>query len=70
MNAAWYALRSKPHKEHALYRQASLGKYDVYYPRLQVTPVNPRSRHIIPYFQGYTPLISDFNQNVKIYYTL
>ena len=62
MNAAWYALRSKAHKEHALYRQASLGKYEVYYPRLRVTPVNPRSRHIIPYFQGYMFVHVDIEQ--------
>jgi len=62
VNAAWYALRSKPHKEHALYQQASLGKYEVYYPRLRVTPVNPRSRHIIPYFQGYMFVHVDIEQ--------
>ena len=62
MNAAWYVLRSKPHKEHALYRQASLGKYDVYYPRLQVNPVNPRSRHIVPYFPGYLFVHVDLEQ--------
>lgn len=62
MSAAWYVLRSKPHKEHTLYRQASLGKYDVYYPCLQVTPVNPRSRHIVPYFQGYMFVHVDLEQ--------
>lgn len=62
MSAAWYVLRSKPHKEHVLYRQALLGKYDVYYPRLQVTPANSRSRHIIPYFQGYMFVNVDLEQ--------
>jgi transcription antitermination factor NusG len=62
VNAAWYVLRSKPHKEHALYRQASLGKYEVYYPRLQVAPVNPRSRRIVPFFPGYMFIQIDLEQ--------
>ena len=53
MLSAWYALRSKTHKEHALSQQARLRGYEVFYPRLHVSPVNPRSRKIIPYFPGY-----------------
>jgi len=53
MNPAWYAIRSKTHKEHVLWQQIQLRGFEVFYPRLRVTPVNPRSRRIIPYFPGY-----------------
>ncbi|MDD5467793.1 MAG: transcription termination/antitermination NusG family protein [Anaerolineales bacterium] len=49
----WYALRSKPRKEDSLYRQARAQGFEVYYPRLRVHPVNPRSRKVKPYFPGY-----------------
>jgi transcription antitermination factor NusG len=53
MSSFWYALRSKAHKEHVLWEQVQLRGYEVFYPRLRVTPVNPRSRKVIPYFPGY-----------------
>jgi transcriptional antiterminator RfaH len=49
----WYAFRSKPNKEDFLARQLEAGGLTVFYPRLQVTPVNPRSRKKKPYFPGY-----------------
>lgn len=49
----WYALHSHPHKEDALYHQAQNQGIDVFYPCIKVTPVNPRSRKIRPYFPGY-----------------
>ena len=49
----WYVLQSKPQKENLLYGQLCLRKIDAYYPRLQVKPINPRSRKIRPYFPGY-----------------
>ncbi len=49
----WYALRSKPRKEEVVWRQARLGGYEVFYPRVRVHPVNPRSRKVRPYFPGY-----------------
>jgi transcription antitermination factor NusG len=49
----WYVLRSKPRKEDVLWRQLLSGGIEVYYPRLRVHPVNPRSRKLIPYFPGY-----------------
>ncbi len=53
MGIQWYALRSKPQKENALWQHViSLG-YEVFYPRLRVHPVNPRARKIKPYFPGY-----------------
>lgn len=59
MTERWYVLRSKPHKEAALYRYASSKGFDVFYPRIRVDPVNPRSRKIRPYFPGYMFLNTD-----------
>jgi transcription antitermination factor NusG len=49
----WYALRSKPNREEALWLQANARGFEVYYPRLWVHPANPRSRKMRPYFPGY-----------------
>lgn len=53
MSSHWYALRTKPRKEEIVWKQARDQGVDVFYPRLRVTPVNPRSRKIRPYFPGY-----------------
>lgn len=53
MAEAWYVLRSKPHKEMALSNLAHRWALDVFYPRIRVETVNPRSRRIRPYFPGY-----------------
>ncbi|MBN1537858.1 MAG: hypothetical protein JW908_14060 [Anaerolineales bacterium] len=53
MPKQWYALRSKPRKEEIVWRQSVSQGYDVFYPRLKVQPVNPRSRKLVPYFPGY-----------------
>ena len=53
MSLQWYALRSKPRKENVLWRQAQEHGFEVFYPRLRVNPVNPRSQKIKPYFPGY-----------------
>ncbi len=50
---SWYALRCKSRKEDVVWRQALNQGIDVFYPRLRVQPVNPRSRKIRPYFPGY-----------------
>jgi transcriptional antiterminator RfaH len=49
----WYALRSKPHKEGALWRLLRDREVPVFYPRLLARPVNPRASRIRPYFPGY-----------------
>jgi transcription antitermination factor NusG len=49
----WYTLHSHPHKEEILARQVESHGIQVFYPRLRVQPVNPRSRKIRPYFPGY-----------------
>jgi transcription antitermination factor NusG len=53
MSLQWYALRSKPNREDALWHQATARGFEVYYPRTRVQPVNPRARKVKPYFPGY-----------------
>jgi transcription antitermination factor NusG len=53
MPDAWYALRTKPRKEDVVWKQASEQGFEVFYPRLRVQPVNPRSRKVRPYFPSY-----------------
>jgi transcriptional antiterminator RfaH len=53
MPSHWYALRSKPRKEEVLWRQLVADKYEVFFPRMRVHPVNPRSRKLRAYFPGY-----------------
>lgn len=53
MGEQWYALRSKPRKEDVVWRQAGEKGFEVFYPRLRVHTVNPRSRKLRPYFPGY-----------------
>jgi transcription antitermination factor NusG len=58
----WYALRSKPRKEDVVWRQLRLDGVEVFYPRLRVNPVNPRSKKIKPYFPGYLFVYIDIEQ--------
>ena len=53
MTALWYALRSKPNKEDFLAKQLEAYDVDVFFPRIHVKPVNPRSRKTRPYFPNY-----------------
>lgn len=53
MTTNWFALRSKARKEEVVWRQVHNQGYEVFYPRLKVQPVNPRSRKLKPYFPGY-----------------
>lgn len=59
MGAHWYCLRSKPRKEDVLWRQATVRGFEVFYPRVRVNPVNPRSRKVRPYFPGYMFVSAD-----------
>ena len=58
----WYALRSKPRKEDVLWRQLRAEEYEVFYPRIRVHPVNPRSRKFLPYFPGYLFVLVDIDE--------
>jgi transcription elongation factor/antiterminator RfaH len=53
MNPQWYALRCKPRKEDIVWKQVREQGHEIFYPRLRIHPVNPRSRKIVPYFPGY-----------------
>lgn len=53
MAVFWYAMRSKPNKEEFLAGQLDSYGIEVFYPRIHVAPVNPRSRKIVPYFPNY-----------------
>ncbi len=49
----WYALRSKPNREEALWLQVVARGFQAFFPQIRVHPVNPRSRKIRAYFPGY-----------------
>jgi len=49
----WYAMRSKPNKEDFLAGQLDSYGIEVFFPRIRVTPVNPRARKVLPYFPNY-----------------
>jgi len=53
MSSFWYVIQSHPNKEQLLYKQIDLLGIEVFFPRIKVKPVNPRSRKIKPYFPGY-----------------
>ncbi|MFZ0533766.1 MAG: transcription termination/antitermination NusG family protein [Anaerolineales bacterium] len=53
MAEQWYALRSKPRKEDVVWNQVRQRGFEVFYPRMRVNPINPRSRKFKPYFPGY-----------------
>jgi transcriptional antiterminator RfaH len=62
MASRWYALRSKPRKEEVLWRQLRARDVEVFFPRLKVQPVNPRSRTLRPYFPGYMFVRADLEK--------
>jgi transcription antitermination factor NusG len=62
MSQLWYALRSKPRKEDAVWRQLRSESIEVFYPRIRVNPVNPRSRKIRPYFPSYMFVFLDLDE--------
>lgn len=53
MEKGWYALRCKPRKEDVVWQQLQSKGFESFYPRLKVTPVNPRAKKLKPYFPGY-----------------
>lgn len=57
----WYAVRSKPRKEEVVWRQIHSQGFEVYYPRIRVNPVNPRSKRTRPYFPGYLFVQADLD---------
>lgn len=65
MNANWYVLRSKPHKELFLAGELLARDFEVFCPMLHIKPVNPRSRKIRAYFPGYLFVYTDL-QNANL----
>ncbi|MDP1547568.1 MAG: transcription termination/antitermination NusG family protein [Anaerolineales bacterium] len=63
MTLQWYALRSKPNKEVALWREVVARGVEVFYPQMRVQPKNPRARKIRPYFPGYLFVQLDLHQS-------
>lgn len=53
MSSFWYVVQSHPNKEQLLFKQLDSLAIEVFFPRIKVKPVNPRSRKIRPYFPGY-----------------
>jgi transcriptional antiterminator RfaH len=53
MSLSWYVLHSKPNKEDFLFSQLVSRNIKAYYPKLHVSPVNPRARKVKPFFPGY-----------------
>jgi len=59
MSYSWYVIQSHPNKEQQLFKQIELLGIEVFYPKIKVKPVNPRSRKIRPYFPGYLFIRTD-----------
>ncbi|MFN2196696.1 MAG: transcription termination/antitermination protein NusG [Anaerolineales bacterium] len=58
----WYAIRSKPRKEDIVWQQLRSRELEVFYPRVRVHPVNPRSKKVKPYFPGYMFVKADLDE--------
>ena len=58
----WYVLRSKPQKEDVLCIEVSVRGHEVYYPTLNVQPVNPRAKCKRPFFPGYLFINVDLDE--------
>lgn len=62
MSANWYVLHSKPNKEELLWDQLLIRKVETFYPRIQVQPVNPRSRKVKAFFPSYVFIHVDLEE--------
>jgi transcriptional antiterminator RfaH len=63
MTLRWYALRTKPRKEDAVWQQLHNKEVENYYPRVRIHPVNPRARKVKPYFPGYLFIRVDLDES-------
>jgi len=62
LTKSWYVLHSHPNKEDLLWQQLLAREIEVFYPRIQANPVNPRARKIKPYFPGYLFVCTDLEK--------
>jgi transcription elongation factor/antiterminator RfaH len=59
---SWYVVQSKPRKENQLHAYLAAQGFEVFYPTIQVTPVNPRASKIRPYFPRYMFVHADLEE--------
>ena len=62
MTNRWYVLRSKPHKEHVLWKQLESKSYEVFYPRFFSRNGDSGRLQVKPYFPGYLFLKVDLTK--------
>ncbi len=62
MATNWYVMQSKPHKETQLCAYLESNGFEVFYPTLEVQPVNPRSAKIRPLFPRYMFVHTDLEK--------
>jgi transcription antitermination factor NusG len=62
MPTYWYVLHCKPHKERLLAEQLELRKFEVFAPWMRIQVINPRARHVRPYFPGYLFIHADLGE--------
>jgi transcriptional antiterminator RfaH len=62
MGSAWYVIQSKPHKENQLSSYLETQGFEVFYPTIEVKPVNPRASKIRPYFPRYMFVHTDLDE--------
>ncbi len=62
MSHQWYGLHVKPHKERSVYKYIAAKDIEVFYPHVQVKPVNPRASRIRPFFPGYMFVYLDLDE--------
>lgn len=62
MGPAWYVLQTKPKKERQVCSYVESQGFEVFYPAVVVTPVNPRSSTIRPLFPRYMFVRADLER--------
>jgi transcription elongation factor/antiterminator RfaH len=62
VSTCWYVMQSKPHKESQLCAYLESNGFEVFYPTIEVKPVNPRSARIRPLFPRYLFVHADLDE--------
>ena len=62
MDTCWYVMQSKPHKENQLCAYLESIDLEIFYPTIEVQPVNPRSAKIRPLFPRYMFVQTDLEE--------
>ncbi len=61
MTSQWYVVRSKPREETAAWHYLMSMDVTCFCPCLEVNPINPRARKVIPYFPDYLFVFCDLD---------